>query len=429
MAEGRLVALGDRPVDMRQRTLGDLGAEVLEYLFPDTASLLRGEPNPRRMEQEFTPLPDVGKVIPTNPGDPRMITGAGEIAGAIPFGGPGAAAIIAGPMAKGALRGIRAYHGSPHKFDKFDISKIGTGEGAQSYGHGLYFAENEGVARIYRDNLSKPNLTHTGSGAPISPGLSRLLEDGYTDAMGQGVRGPSGRDAMHMAEQSLHRQRADALKSKDFDWYSRVADQQAELARIMKDPPKFSGHMYEVNIRANPEQFLDWDRPLSGQPARSAIEDSFVYPFKPQDTGRDLYDSFVSYRYGSPGVTRESAKVDISNRLREAGIPGIKYLDQGSRGLAPNQLARIEKLENDAAHIRGMIERPPSHLRGQDMSHLPKQLADTEKALADVRTGANMTSNYVLFDDSIIDILKRYGIIGAAGGGAGAAALTADQQL
>ena len=44
--------------------------------------------------------------------------------------------------------GIRAYHGSPYDFDRFDMSKIGTGEGAQAYGHGLYFAENPAVARM-----------------------------------------------------------------------------------------------------------------------------------------------------------------------------------------------------------------------------------------------------------------------------------------
>jgi hypothetical protein len=49
---------------------------------------------------------------------------------------------------------ITAYHGSPHDFDEFDMSKIGTGEGAQAYGHGLYFAESEDVARGYRDALS-----------------------------------------------------------------------------------------------------------------------------------------------------------------------------------------------------------------------------------------------------------------------------------
>jgi len=45
-----------------------------------------------------------------------------------------------------AMTGIKAYHSSPHDFDRFDLSKIGTGEGAQVYGHGLYFAENPKVS-------------------------------------------------------------------------------------------------------------------------------------------------------------------------------------------------------------------------------------------------------------------------------------------
>lgn len=53
--------------------------------------------------------------------------------------------------------GITAYHGSPHDFDQFDISKLGTGEGNQSYGHGLYFAGNEKIAKHYRDTLTKSN--------------------------------------------------------------------------------------------------------------------------------------------------------------------------------------------------------------------------------------------------------------------------------
>jgi hypothetical protein len=70
----------------------------------------------------------------------------------------GAAAIL--PARVGGMGGlggapIKAYHGSPHDFDAFDLSKIGTGEGAQAYGHGLYFAENPDVARGYRDTLSR----------------------------------------------------------------------------------------------------------------------------------------------------------------------------------------------------------------------------------------------------------------------------------
>ena len=49
---------------------------------------------------------------------------------------------------------IRAYHGSPYSFDKFDLSKIGSGEGAQAFGHGLYLAEAEPTAKYYRDTLS-----------------------------------------------------------------------------------------------------------------------------------------------------------------------------------------------------------------------------------------------------------------------------------
>ena len=49
---------------------------------------------------------------------------------------------------------IKAYHGTPHEFDRFDMSKIGTGEGAQAYGYGLYFAENPEVSEGYRKSLS-----------------------------------------------------------------------------------------------------------------------------------------------------------------------------------------------------------------------------------------------------------------------------------
>lgn len=47
-----------------------------------------------------------------------------------------------------------AYHGSPHKFDKFSTEKIGTGEGAQAYGWGLYFAGKKEVAEFYRNRLT-----------------------------------------------------------------------------------------------------------------------------------------------------------------------------------------------------------------------------------------------------------------------------------
>ncbi|WP_295802586.1 hypothetical protein [uncultured Veillonella sp.] len=46
-----------------------------------------------------------------------------------------------------------AWHGSPHDFDKFDLGAIGTGEGNQAHGWGLYFAKNREVAQAYKDVL------------------------------------------------------------------------------------------------------------------------------------------------------------------------------------------------------------------------------------------------------------------------------------
>lgn len=46
-----------------------------------------------------------------------------------------------------------AYHGTPHKFDNFSLEKIGTGEGAQVHGWGLYFAAIKDVSEQYRQVL------------------------------------------------------------------------------------------------------------------------------------------------------------------------------------------------------------------------------------------------------------------------------------
>ena len=53
-----------------------------------------------------------------------------------------------------AVQGIKAYHGSAADFERFDPRRIGSGEGAASYGYGHYFAEEPQVAESYRKQLS-----------------------------------------------------------------------------------------------------------------------------------------------------------------------------------------------------------------------------------------------------------------------------------
>ena len=56
-----------------------------------------------------------------------------------------------------------AWHGSPHDFDEFDLGAIGSGEGAQFYGWGLYFAKNKEMAKNYKEVLSNVHETDKSS--------------------------------------------------------------------------------------------------------------------------------------------------------------------------------------------------------------------------------------------------------------------------
>jgi hypothetical protein len=263
----------------------------------------------------------------------------------------GAPALTGGVPGMGA--GIRAYHGSPHDFDRFDMSKIGTGEGAQAYGHGLYFAERPEVARQYRDNLSGFGFDFSGSGKPVNADLSRILSDLQREKPGL-IPG----DYIDLAVEKLRAQQKDAAKAGDFDWYNKAANLESEAFHLRKDAPQTKGRMYEVNINAAPEQFLDWDRPLSGQPANvmgaaQKLDPTFVKKYPGED---DLPSGQALYNY----LRANRGTVTTSEALREAGIPGIKYLDQGSRGAGSG------------------------------------------------------TNNYVVFDDKIIEILRKYGLAGLA---------------
>ena len=56
-----------------------------------------------------------------------------------------------------------AWHGSPHDFDEFDLGAIGSGEGAQFYGWGLYFAKNKKMAKNYKEVLADVHETDKSS--------------------------------------------------------------------------------------------------------------------------------------------------------------------------------------------------------------------------------------------------------------------------
>lgn len=54
---------------------------------------------------------------------------------------------------------IIAYHGTNQDFDKFDMSKVGTGEELSKYGYGLYFTKDKELAEYYANYLAVGDKT------------------------------------------------------------------------------------------------------------------------------------------------------------------------------------------------------------------------------------------------------------------------------
>ena len=209
---------------------------------------------------------------------------------------------------------IRAYHGSPYDFDRFDASKIGTGEGNQVYGHGLYFAGNEGVARGYREALK------TSVDRPVP----RDLQNAYI--------------AASVARSDFANRRGGWLQKNPRSEFPQQAEMDAnetlfyDLQNRVNAAASNPGRMYEVEIGYPEDALLDWDRPLKSQ-GRLASER--LAPFR-----SDKYDlspgDGTDYETGATALHRIAGAFDddmaeAAEALRKAGIPGIRYLDGGSR--------------------------------------------------------------------------------------------------
>jgi len=228
--------------------------------------------------------------------------------------------------------GITAYHGSPHDFEQFDTSKIGTGEGAQAYGHGLYFAESEPVAKSYSEGLSS------------KPIISNALQSGqFSDdpsfRAASAVRLNGGED------QALKIMRGNPDTPRNKENISAILDGSYKKHIFPK------GHMYEVAIDAHPDHFLDWDKPLSEQSehVKNAFnERAGLFEHGMPYTGKDLYRIFEDMH----GNDSEKA----SQHLSDHGIHGIKYLDAGSRGSNEQQTRNYVVFDHNRVKVNRKYE-------------------------------------------------------------------------
>ena len=282
---------------------------------------------------------------------------------------------------QGLMPNIVAYHGTPHEIKGgFDISKVGTGEGAQAYGHGMYFAENPKVATEYQKRLS--GKTTYGE---------RPSDSAYVHAV------ESFRDANYPLEQIP----AEMKKA-----YKSITDKDIQLAIQASE----KGNLYKVDI---PDEYvpkmLDWDKPLLQQSKEvqealaklgiktdkdklKQFDDSLLdallndgnkpLPKQPiNPSGEDIYKTFVQ---GNPQLT--------SQKLNEVGIKGIRYTDEGSRNwriLSPDE----------SVSGKWTVGKWPGG--GKETKYFDNE-KDAKEYLKQ-----NYTSNFVVFDPKEVKILEK----------------------
>jgi len=282
--------------------------------------------------------------------------------------------------------GIDAYHGSPHGFEQFDSSKIGTGEGAQAYGHGLYFAELEPIASRYRINLAGMpeikslkignKIVNEKNGFDYSPRGNSIYENIQSQLFEDMLINHAELTADPAKVQDLAISKLKKrIKNYEYEWQEGVPHAQKLLADLSRPGAvklqmgKVPGHMYEVRINAHPDHFLDWDKPIDEQSkyVQNAVNKIISEHQNSNDSeywkfGSNIKNKITSwddgkriYRFGENSVGSK----DASKFFLLAGIKGIKYLDANSRGA-----------EKD-------------------------------------------THNYVVFDDKLINIKRRYEMGGA----------------
>jgi len=278
---------------------------------------------------------------------------------------------------------VKAFHGTPHKVDKFKMDKIGTGEGAQSYGHGLYFAENPKVAGQYQYDLSR-NVGNINA----TPSAHKYAAD---DFFKNDYSLEDAREGMKAA-------------------YPDITDMELETA--LNESYRTQGNLYNVNLDVNPEDLLDWDAPLHKQPEilnkipkeDRAIMEGMLADFDQLDdlsdyTGNELRQILrrtVNEGYFPEGhilgTNDDIAEEALSAYLKQQGIPGIQYYDGMSRGRYGVKLKHKGKNYTDA---------PVEFATQKQADDYLKESIDKGFEAEHVDVG---TRNYVMFDENLIEI-------------------------
>ena len=163
------------------------------------------------------------------------------------------------------LNMIDAYHGSPHRFSKFSTESIGTGEGAQSYGHGLYFAENPKVAKRYSE-LGNDQIAYSGHIDDVTDAVNKSVGDNEAaDLISywtyEGGFNPNKESLNDFIKSMINEDMPIEMQQKLLE----ASSDKNVIEKVNTLVSPKSPNIYNVKLDVDKKELLDWDVPLEKQ--------------------------------------------------------------------------------------------------------------------------------------------------------------------
>ena len=221
----------------------------------------------------------------------------------------------------------RAWHGTPYDFDAFNLSGIGSGEGNQAHGWGLYFAQDREVSEAYKQILGDK-----GSTVELNGDVWTVNESGdwettgktakYGEAIGYALDALEEHGTKNAAISSLQK---DLKEGRFRGTYIAEAQKAVNILQQGEAKGHKGGRLLEAEI-PDMDVLLDEQKSFKEQPekVKSALselisntgEDQLSGRLFKNATGKSIY-KMLSNLYG------DDKKASL--KLNEFGVKGITY--------------------------------------------------------------------------------------------------------
>ena len=318
-----------------------------------------------------------------------------------------------------------AYHGSPYKFDKFTLDKIGSGEGAQAYGWGLYFAGDKAVADWYRQKLAgdsnqPPQRFYKGKalepGTPEYHAATLLSRTDRTRTVASARKEVAGWIKEYQAKVEGYKGSTDPNAPRLIqetenligDW-QKTLDllNEATSKKDFTEKPN-TGQLYKVELPD--ENYLLWDRPLSEQSegVRQALlkigvaEEPDVIVWR-EDQGLRKIDSFRRRNGNEVWIEPDDGKFYIVEERPD----GSKY--HGEFNTKEEAKAAAEsKFKSDTRNGEDVYRAIAGDPKAASLALKEAGINGIQYLDGSSRGKGEGNYNYVVFDDNAINILETY---------------------